>query len=111
MDKEFYIRKIQQLTKDKLIELIQLRTKDNMEVISLAEIEATKRGIDLKTIEPKTNKPETNTKSKADKEFSWSDFLANIISEPWLGGRKYWLQQSVYASLGISCPHSFRFLY
>jgi len=81
MDREFYFRKIQQLTDDRLKELLQLRTKDNVEIIRLAEAEALKRGIDITTIEPRP-KNQTNTKSKKDKEFSWANFLAYFIPEP-----------------------------
>jgi hypothetical protein len=82
MDKEFYIGKIQQLTDDKLKELLQLRTKENLQIISLAEIEATRRGIDLKTIQTEPLKSQTGRKSKKDKEFNWTNFLANFIPEP-----------------------------
>jgi hypothetical protein len=40
MDREFYVRKIKQLTDDKLKKLLQLRNKENLEIMGLAEIEA-----------------------------------------------------------------------
>jgi hypothetical protein len=81
MDKEFYVRKIRQLTDDKLKELLELRTKDNLEIINLAEQEALKRGIDITPIESRPNR-QNNTKSKKDKEFSWAKFLLYFIPEP-----------------------------
>lgn len=81
MNNEFYFRKIQQLTDDKLKELLQLRTKDNTEIINLAEAEALKRGIDITTIESRP-KNQTRTKSKKDEEFSWTEFLAYFIPRP-----------------------------
>lgn len=81
MDREFYLRKIQQLTDDKLKELLKLRTKDNFEIISLAEAEALKRGIDINTIDLTTESKNT-AKSKEEKEFRWTEFLTYFIPEP-----------------------------
>lgn len=81
MDKEFYFRRIQQLTDDKLRELLQLRKKNNTQIISMAETEALKRGIDIATIESQP-KSQTDTKSNKDKEFSWIEFIGHFIPEP-----------------------------
>lgn len=50
MNKEFYTQKIKQLTDDRLKELLQLRTKENKEIMELAEKEALERGIDPEAI-------------------------------------------------------------
>ena len=81
MDKEFYARKIKQLTDDKLKELLQLRNKQNLEIMELAEIEAIERGIDLETIAAKRNQDQGDrTKSKEEDGISWPSVLADILS-------------------------------
>jgi hypothetical protein len=78
-DKEFYTRKIKQLTDDKLKELLQLRSKENLHIIELAENEAIKRGIDLGAIEPKPMRGK-ETKTKNEKGINWPGVLADILS-------------------------------
>jgi hypothetical protein len=79
LDKEFYAQKIKQLTDDRLKELLQLRNKEILDIIGLAEKEAIERGIDLRTIEPKTNE-EQGTKTKKEEGISWPSVLADILS-------------------------------
>jgi hypothetical protein len=43
--KKFYARKIKQLTDDKLKELLQLKNKENLDIIALAEKEGIERCI------------------------------------------------------------------
>jgi hypothetical protein len=80
MDKEFYDRKIRQLTDDKLKELLQLRNKENWEIMELAEKEAIERGIDLETIEAKVKQDGGENKIKKEVGISWPSVLADILS-------------------------------
>ncbi len=81
MDIEFYIRKIEQLSDDKLRELLQLRTKENADIMDIAEREAIKRGIDLQSIPGDKNRDQKpGTKEKNNKGVSWTNVLADILS-------------------------------
>jgi hypothetical protein len=44
MEKELYILKIKQLTDDKLKQLLQLKSSENLDIIGLAKNEAIARG-------------------------------------------------------------------
>ena len=80
MDKELFIRKIKQLTDEKLKELIQLKTKGNRDIIELAEKEAIARGIDLETIEPRVVEGGgEKTKTKDDKGINWMWHIAQFL--------------------------------
>lgn len=81
MDNEFYTRKIKQLTDERLKELIQLKTKENQEIVALAENEAIDRGIDLETIAARI--PENNPskhKTKQDQQVNWMGVIADFLS-------------------------------
>jgi len=81
MDKNFFIQKIEQLTDDKLKELLQFRTKANAEIMSLAEHEAIKRGIDPSTIPKTTNRARpSQAKSNSEEEISWLRILGFFVS-------------------------------
>jgi hypothetical protein len=81
MEKQFYILKIQQLGDDNLKELLKLRTKENLEIIALAEKEAIKRGIDLQTIKGERNKINTSsTKPNKTEGINWTEILGEIFS-------------------------------
>lgn len=80
IDTEFYIRKIQQLSDDKLKELLQLRTKENADIMDLAETEAIKRGIDVKGIPADMKAQTLGTKENQDEGVSWTNVLADILS-------------------------------
>src|SRR5687768_6012254 len=56
MEKEFFERKVQQLSDDKLQDLLKLRYEANREIISLAIEEAKKRGIDVPEVGVPSNK-------------------------------------------------------
>jgi hypothetical protein len=81
IDTEFYIQKIQQLSDDKLKELLQLRTKENADIMNIAESEAIKRGIDVQSIPAdKAGHQKLETKEKNEKGVSWTTVLADILS-------------------------------
>jgi hypothetical protein len=78
-DTEFYIRKIQQLSDDKLKELLQLRTKENADIMDIADREAIKRGIDPHIISANNTEKEKK-ETKKDEGVSWTSVLADILS-------------------------------
>lgn len=81
MDKEFYIRKIRQLSNEKLKELFQYRTKENQEIMALAEKEAVDRGIDPESLNTAPNNARRKTeKTKNEKGITWKDILGDILS-------------------------------
>jgi hypothetical protein len=82
MDKKLFIQKIEQLSNDKLKELLQLRNKANSEILILAETEAKKRGIDPDAIEASetTSKP-LKTKPEKEEDVNWLGVLASLLSE------------------------------
>jgi uncharacterized protein YajQ (UPF0234 family) len=80
MKKELYTQKIEQLTDDKLKQLLSLRTAENSEIIDIASKEAIKRGIDPETIEAKSKSPQTN--SKKEKKNIWTYILLGILPGP-----------------------------
>lgn len=81
-DTEFYIRRIELLSDDKLKELLQLNTKENAAIMQVAEQEATKRGIDPNSIRvDKAIHQKRETKAKKDGGVSWANILADIFSE------------------------------
>lgn len=69
MDRRFYTQKIRKLSDDKLKELLQLRTAENMELIAIAQNEAARRGIDPKTIE--VNEEKVKSIKAAKKEVNY----------------------------------------
>jgi hypothetical protein len=78
MDKEYFKRRLNQLTDDKLKELLQLRNKENLEIMKLAEKEAIERGVDVAAIEVDISKSE-RTKSKNSEGVIWRSILADIL--------------------------------
>jgi hypothetical protein len=78
MDKGYFEREIKQLTDDKLKELLQLRNKENLEIMKLAEKEAIDRGVALETIEAKIKQSE-RTKSKNIEGRIWPSILADVL--------------------------------
>jgi succinate dehydrogenase flavin-adding protein (antitoxin of CptAB toxin-antitoxin module) len=78
MDKGYFEREIKQLPDDKLKELLQLRNKENLEIMKLAEKEAIERGVDLETIEVKIKQSE-RTKSKNSGGRIWPSILADVL--------------------------------
>ena len=81
IDTEFYIRKIQQLSDDKLKELLALRTKENVDIMDIAGREAIKRGIDPHSISAdNAGQQKTGTKEKKDDGVNWTGVLADILS-------------------------------
>lgn len=81
MDKNFYIQKIERLSDDKLKELLQLRNDGNLEIITLAENEAVKRGIDPRTVDVAERKSKSlEARSKKDEGVNWMSFLADFLS-------------------------------
>lgn len=81
MDKDFYMRKIRQLSNEKLIELLQHRTRENHEIMVLAEKEASDRGMDLQSLDtPRRNTPTNTSRQKKDTGITWKDILGEIVS-------------------------------
>lgn len=81
MDYEFYSRKIKQLTDERLKELIQLKTKENQEIIVLAEKEAIDRGIDLETIAARIpDNKQKKDKTKQDEQVDWMGGIADFLN-------------------------------
>src|SRR5688500_14026281 len=77
MDKEFFERKVRELSDDKLQNLLKLSNEANREIIELAIEEAKKRGLDL----PEVSVPgkseltiEQEDRSKLEK-WNWGAFL------------------------------------
>lgn len=81
MDYEFYSRKIKQLTDERLKELIQLKTKENQEIVALAEKEAIDRGIDLETIDARIpDNKQKKDKTKQDEQVDWMGCIADFLN-------------------------------
>jgi hypothetical protein len=81
IDTEFYIRKIQQLSDEKLKELLALRTKENRDIMDIADREAIKRGIDPHSISAENaGQRNIGTKQKKDDGVNWAGVLADILS-------------------------------
>jgi hypothetical protein len=78
MDNEYFEQRINQLTDDKLKELLQLRNRENLEIMKLAEKEAIERGVDLTTVEINIKQSE-RTKSKNSEGVIWRSILADIL--------------------------------
>lgn len=82
MDSEFFTQKIKQLTNEKLKELIRLKTKENREIVELAEKEAIERGIDLATIDPRIKEISHKKKMpKSSEGLYWMSVLAQFLNE------------------------------
>jgi hypothetical protein len=76
MERDFFRRKIRNLSHDKLRELLQLRNPANREITDLAVEEAKRRGIDLPFVSP----PKDKTVSLNDdvtrlRKWNWAAFL------------------------------------
>lgn len=81
MNKELFILKISNLSDEKLKELLQFRNQANHEIISLAEIEASKRGIDPTSILPTVKPVNHHTKQSDDEDrTNWFRILAEFLS-------------------------------
>ncbi len=81
VDTEFYIRRIEELSDDRLKELLQLNTEENAAIMQVAEREATKRGIDPNSIRvEKAVHQKLVTKEKKDEGVNWASILADIFS-------------------------------
>lgn len=81
MDKDFYMRKIRQLSNEKLIELLQHRTRENHEIMALAEKEASDRGMDLQSLDtPRSNTTRKISRQKKDTGITWKYILGEIVS-------------------------------
>jgi hypothetical protein len=86
MDKEFFKRKISNLTEAKLFELSQLRNYTNKQVIELAAEEAVRRNLEIQFIAPYLTPgvEKTGDKRKLQK-WNWGAFLLTPI---WTGANK-----------------------
>lgn len=81
MDKNFYIRKIRELPDEKLIELLQHRTRENHEIMVLAEKEAIDRGMDLQSLDtPRNNATRKTSKQEKETGITWKDILGDFLS-------------------------------
>uniref|UniRef100_UPI004047C2DA hypothetical protein n=1 Tax=Roseivirga sp. TaxID=1964215 RepID=UPI004047C2DA len=82
MDKQFFHRKIKELTDDKLIDLLQKTGNDlNQEVFELAKEEAGRRGLEFKLIDKADNASLLNESNDTEKLSKWNwgaFFLAPI---------------------------------
>lgn len=78
MDKGYFEREIKQLTDNKLKELLQLRNKENLEIIKLAEKEAIERGVDLETIRVNIKQTERTTSENGEGRI-WPSILADVL--------------------------------
>ncbi len=81
MDAAFFTQKIQQLSNDKLRQLLTFRTKANAEIMELAEKEAIRRGIDPEAIctEESRDQGELSNVKKDDDSF-WKNILIALLS-------------------------------
>jgi hypothetical protein len=77
MDKEFFERKVRELSDDKLNELLKLRYDANRDIIELAIEEANRRGLDLPEVSISAGKEviiEQEDRNKLEK-WNWGAFL------------------------------------
>jgi hypothetical protein len=76
MDREFFERKVRELSDDKLLDLLRLRYDANREIIDLAIAEAKKRGLDLPEASIPLNKFVTEQEEmKKLEKWNWGAFL------------------------------------
>jgi hypothetical protein len=79
IDKNLYRRKINELTDDKLKELLRLKNKENLDIMELAKEEAISRNLDLSVIEKKAA-PKSGAMTKKEQGINWAGVLADILS-------------------------------
>ncbi len=81
MDAAFFTQKIQQLSNDKLRQLLTFRTKANAEIMELAEKEAIRRGIDPEAIRTEESRDQGELSNvKKDDDSFWKNILIALLS-------------------------------
>ncbi len=81
MDAAFFAQKIQQLSNDKLKQLLTFRTKANPEIMELAEKEAIRRGIDPESIPTEESRDQGELRNvKKDDDSFWKNILIALLS-------------------------------
>ncbi|MGC3946484.1 MAG: hypothetical protein QM762_18500 [Chryseolinea sp.] len=80
MNSEYFRDKIEKLSDDKL-KALQLRNRENSEIIAMAQREAERRGIDPEAIEVKENNPSVKKDTKKDESKYWMWELVLFFTE------------------------------
>jgi hypothetical protein len=78
MDRKLFSEKIQKLSNDDLVRLLQMRNESNAELISLVESEAVTRNIDVNLIKPLPKKEQRQAQDSD--EINWFGILASLVN-------------------------------
>ena len=87
---EFYTRKIKHLSDGRLKELLQLRNKENLDIMTIAENEAVRRGIDLRTIETEIKQAKTPGRNQRRKKVSVGQVFLRIYFQDYHDQKRSW---------------------